>query len=109
MQWATAAESSPDEWKGKQLAGYTEPPDHGFRCKDAHFLLDMGRVEEEWKQFCLAVGADSVAHNPLYDSFAKRLNWMPVIREEMAPALADWTFDDLEKAGQGHGGPPSSE
>ena len=103
MQWATAAESSPDEWKGKQLAGYTEPPDHGFRCKDAHFLLDMGRVEEEWKQFCLAVGADSVAYNPLYDSFAKRLNWMPVIREEMAPALADWTFDDLEKLARGMG------
>ena len=103
MQWATAAESAPDEWKGKQLAGYTEPPDHGFRCKDANFLLDMGRVEEEWKQFCLAVGADDVAHNPLYDSFAKRLNWMPTIREEMAAALEDWTFDDLEKLARGMG------
>ena len=103
MQWATAAESAPDEWKGKQLAGYTEPPDHGFRCKDANFLLDMGRVEEEWKQFCLAVGADNVAYNPLYDSFAKRLNWMPTIREEMAAALEDWTFDDLEKLARGMG------
>ena len=104
MQWGTAAESNPDEWKGRQLSGYTDPPDHGFRCKDAHFLLDLGRVDEEWMEFCLAVGADQVANDPRFDTFAHRLNWLPTITDMMEPALSSWTFRRPGAAGPGHGG-----
>ena len=104
MQWGTAAESNPDEWKGRQLSGYTDPPDHGFRCKDAHFLLDLGRVDEEWRDFCIAVGADQVADDPRFDTFSHRLNWLPAIRDMMEPALSNWAFDDLEQLARGMGG-----
>lgn len=104
MQWGTAAESNPDEWKGRQLLGYTDPPDHGFRCKDAYFLLDLGRVDEEWRDFCMAVGANDVADDPRFDTFARRRNLLPTIMDMMAPAFSNWTFDELEQLARGMGG-----
>ena len=104
LQWATSAESTPDEWKGRQLSGYTDPPDHGFRCKDASFLLDLGRVEDEWRVFCLAIGADRVADDPRFDSFQKRTNLLPDLKDALDPILSEWGFDDLRELVLGLGG-----
>lgn len=103
-QWTIAAESNPDEWRGRPLSGYTEPPDHGYQCKDASFLLDVGRDDEAWKTFCTAVGAEHLATDPRFDDFIKRASDRMALQEALKPVLASWSFNDLRDLVQGMGG-----
>ncbi len=104
MQWALASESNPDEWRARPLSGYTEPPDHGFECRDARFLMDWGNQEEAWQLLCRALGAERLARDPRFDEWFKRLNHRAELAEELKPFLARWSFEDLQKLVRGMGG-----
>lgn len=95
LQWATAAESNPDEWHHRPLSGYTEPPDHGFQAKDRNFLFDMGRVEEEWEQLCQLLEAEHLLDDPRFESFRMRQRNSQALKEALGPIFANWDFEDL--------------
>ena len=104
MQFSFAAESNPEEWRGWPLTGYTEPPSLGYQCKDASFLLNLGRDEDPWKEFCKVIGAGHILTDPRFESNEQRtINRIAQI-EELNPYLADWSFDDLQQLVRGAGG-----
>ncbi len=102
MQYATTAESNPDEWRGRPLSGYAEPPDHAFQSKDTPFQMDFGRGEEEWKTFCLAVGAQEILEDPRFSGFRKRVHNFE-LRDAIRPFLSHWSFSDLQAMARGLG------
>ena len=102
MQYATAAESNPDHWRGRPLASYTERPDHGYQSKDGPFLMDFGRGEEEWRQFCMAIGAEEVMVDERFSDFRKRTH-NDDLRDAMSPITSKWSFDDLRDLARGLG------
>jgi crotonobetainyl-CoA:carnitine CoA-transferase CaiB-like acyl-CoA transferase len=104
MQWTIASETTPDAWRARPLSGYTEPPDHGFECKDAHFLMDWGNQNESWQTLCKILDAERLATDPRFDEWFKRLNNRAELAEELKPFLAKWSFDDLQHLVQGLGG-----
>lgn len=104
MQFSFSAESDPDQWRSWPLSGYTEPPAHGFHCKDASFLLDLGRARGWWDVFCQAVGADHVLTDPRFETVETRRSNEGALIEELGPSLAQWTFADLVQLVQGMGG-----
>ena len=104
MQWTMAAETTPDEWKARPISGYTEPPDHGFQCQDAHLLMDWGNQKEAWQTLCKVFNIEHLASDPRFDDWLKRLNNRAELAEELKPALAEWSFDDLQQLVQGMGG-----
>ncbi len=104
MQWTIAAETGPDEWRARPISGYTEPPDHGFQCKNAHFLMDWGNQNESWQTLCRMLDAEHIATDPRFDEWFKRLNNRAELAEELKPFLAKWNFDDLYQLVQGMGG-----
>ena len=104
MQWSIAAETNPDTWRARPLSGYTELPDHGFECQDAHFLMDWGNQNESWQTLCQMLDAEHIATDPRFDEWFKRLNNRAELAEELKPFLAKWKFDDLQQLVQGMGG-----
>jgi crotonobetainyl-CoA:carnitine CoA-transferase CaiB-like acyl-CoA transferase len=104
MQWTTAAESNPDEWRARPMSGYTEAPDHGFECKDANFLMDWGNQNDSWQILCTTLGAPQLGTDPRFDGWFKRLNNRAELADELKPFLASWSFDDLQQLVQGMGG-----
>jgi len=104
MQWSIAAETTPDEWRARPLSGYSEPPDHGFPCKDAHFLMDWGNQNESWQTLCRMLGAAHLATDPRFDEWFKRLNNRAELADELKPFLAQRSFNDLQQLVQGMGG-----
>jgi len=104
MQWTIAAETTPDEWRARPISGYTEPPDHGFQCQAAHFLMDWGNQNESWQTLCKVLDAEHIATDPRFDEWFKRLNNRAELAEELQPFLAKWSFDDLYHLVQGMGG-----
>ena len=104
MQWTTAAESNPDEWRARPLSGYTEAPDHGFECQDAHFLMDWGNQNDAWQILCTTLGAPQLGTDPRFNEWFKRLNNKAELAEALKPFLASWSFDDLQQLVQGMGG-----
>jgi len=104
MQWTIASETTPDAWKARPLSGYTESPDHGFQCKDAHFLMDWGNRNESWQILCKTLDAEHIATDPRFDEWFKRLNNRAELAEELKPFLATWSFADLQQLVQGMGG-----
>jgi len=104
MQWTIAAETTPDEWRSRPISGYTESPDHGFQCQDAHFLMDWGNQNESWQTLCRTLDAEHIATDSRFDEWFKRLNNRAELAEELKPFLAKWRFDDLQHLVQGMGG-----
>ncbi len=104
MQWTIASETAPDEWRARPVSGYSEPLDHGFQCKDAHFLMDWGNQNESWRLLCRTLDAEYIATDPRFDEWFKRLNNRAELAEELKPFLATWRFDDLQQLVQGMGG-----
>lgn len=104
MQWTTAAETMPDAWRARPLSGYSESPDHGFQCKDAHFLMDWGNQSESWQTLCKTLDAERLATDPRFDEWFKRLNNRAELAEELKPFLTTWDFADLQQLVQGMGG-----
>jgi crotonobetainyl-CoA:carnitine CoA-transferase CaiB-like acyl-CoA transferase len=98
------AESNPDRWKKDSLAGYTRPPEHGYRCKDAFFLLDISRSEEWWQVFCQAIAAEELLDDTRFANFDMRQDNRPELIHALAPYLAEWSFDDLREVVRGLGG-----
>src|SRR2546422_236011 len=96
--------NTPDEWRARPISGYTEAPDHGFQCKDAHFLMDWGNRTESWQTLCKALNAEYIATDPRFDEWFKRLNNAAELAKELKPFLANWSFDDLQQLIQGMGG-----
>ena len=104
MQWTIAAETTPDEWRARPISGYAEPPDHGFQCQDAHFLMDWGNQNESWQLLCKVLDVEHIATDPRFDEWFKRLNNRAELAEELQPFLARWSFDDLYHLVQSMGG-----
>lgn len=104
MQWTIASETAPDAWRARPISGYAELPDHGFQCKDAHFLMDWGNQNESWRILCRTLDAAHIATDPRFDEWFKRLNNGAELAEELKPFLAEWSFDDLQQLIQGMGG-----
>ncbi|MBI3799122.1 MAG: CoA transferase [Deltaproteobacteria bacterium] len=104
MQWTIAAETTPDAWRARPISGYTESPDHGFECKDAHFLMDWGNQNDSWQTLCKMLDAEHIATDPRFNEWFKRLNNRAELAEELKPFLAKWSFDDLQQVVQGMGG-----
>jgi crotonobetainyl-CoA:carnitine CoA-transferase CaiB-like acyl-CoA transferase len=104
LQWSIAAETNPDEWRARPLSGYGESPDHGFQCRDAHFLMDWGNQNESWQLLCKMLDADHIAIDPRFDEWFRRLNNRAELAEALKPVLATWGFDDLQPLVQGMGG-----
>jgi crotonobetainyl-CoA:carnitine CoA-transferase CaiB-like acyl-CoA transferase len=104
MQWTIAAETEPDAWRARPISGYTESPDHGFQCKDAHFLMDWGNQNASWQTLCKVLDAEHIATDPRFDEWFKRLNNRAELAEELKPFLTTWGFDDLQQLVQGMGG-----
>jgi crotonobetainyl-CoA:carnitine CoA-transferase CaiB-like acyl-CoA transferase len=104
MQWTIASETTPDEWRARPISGYSESPDHGFQCKDAHFLMDWGNQNESWQTLCRTLDAEYIATDPRFNEWFKRLNNRAELAEELKPFLAKWSFDDLQHLVQGMGG-----
>jgi crotonobetainyl-CoA:carnitine CoA-transferase CaiB-like acyl-CoA transferase len=99
-----AAESNPDRWAKESLAGYVRPPEHGFRCADAYFLLDISREAEQWALFCQMIGADAILEDPLFLDFDLRQDNGHLLVAAMAPYLASWQFAELNELVRGLGG-----
>ena len=95
MQWTTGAESDPDEWRGRPLAGYEEPPDHGYQSRDMPFLMDLGRGDEEFRRLCEIIGMAEVAEDPRFSGFRERAFNEPELKQTLNPALSQWGFEEL--------------
>ena len=104
MQWTIASETNPDEWRARPISGYTEAPDHGFQCKDAHFLMDWGNHNESWQLLCKTLDAEHLGADPRFNEWFKRLNNRAELATALQPFLAGWSFDDLQQLVQGMGG-----
>lgn len=60
-QWQLAAENDPDEWAGRQLLGYSEPPDSGFQLRDGAVLFSLRGDGEAWDKFFIALNRMDLA------------------------------------------------
>ena len=65
-QWQLAAENDPDEWAGRQLLGYTEPPDSGFQLRDGSVLFSLRGDGEAWDKFFIALNRMDLAADPRF-------------------------------------------
>jgi crotonobetainyl-CoA:carnitine CoA-transferase CaiB-like acyl-CoA transferase len=65
-QWQLAAENDPDEWAGRQLLGYTEPPDSGFQLRDGSVLFSLRGDGEAWDKFFIALDRMDLAADPRF-------------------------------------------
>jgi crotonobetainyl-CoA:carnitine CoA-transferase CaiB-like acyl-CoA transferase len=95
MQWTTGAESDPDEWVGRPLRGYAEPPDHGYLSRDMPFLMDLGRGDDEFRRLCDILGLPEMAADPRFCGFRERAFNEGALKEALNPALSQWSFADL--------------
>lgn len=65
-QWQLAAEKDPDDWTGRQLLGYTEPPDSGFQLRDGAVLFSLRGDGEAWDKFFIALDRPDLAADPRF-------------------------------------------
>ncbi|MEK7214489.1 MAG: CoA transferase, partial [Chloroflexota bacterium] len=95
MQWTTGAESNPDEWIGRPLKGYTEPPDHGYLSRDMPFLMDLGRGDDEFRRLCEILGLDHLPADPRFCGFRERAFNEQQLKDTLNPVLSQWDYEDL--------------
>lgn len=65
-QWQLAAKNDPDEWAGRQVLGYTEPPDSGFQLRDGAVLFSLRGNGEAWDKFFIALDRMDLAADPRF-------------------------------------------
>jgi crotonobetainyl-CoA:carnitine CoA-transferase CaiB-like acyl-CoA transferase len=87
-QWQLAAENDPDEWAGRQLLGYTEPPDSGFQLRDGAVLFSLRGDGEAWDKFFIALDRMDLAADPRF-----AVGNLLVINRDLEEAIRD----DLKK------------
>ena len=95
-QWNVAAESKPDEWRGLQLTGYADPPDHGFRTKDLGTLINFRQDEEAWQKFCRAIDAAFLIDDPRFTAENRRAN-DAALKSVLGAHLASWSYEDVRR------------
>ena len=95
MQWTTGAESNPDEWIGRPLRGYTEPPDHGYLSRDMPFLMDLGRGDDEFRRLCEILGVNDLPADPRFCGFRERAFNEQHLKDTLNPVLSGWDYEDL--------------
>jgi crotonobetainyl-CoA:carnitine CoA-transferase CaiB-like acyl-CoA transferase len=66
--------------------------------------MDWGNQNESWQLLCKMLDAGHIATDPRFDEWFKRLNNRAELAEALKPALARWSFDDLQPLVQGMGG-----
>jgi len=97
MQWDIAAESDPDEWRGRQLTAQDWPPDHGFQCADARCLIDLMTDGKAWAGLLRDIGCPELADDPRFstaEGLDLHVTELPALT---AARLLSWSFADLEK------------
>ncbi|MBI3757154.1 MAG: CoA transferase [Deltaproteobacteria bacterium] len=87
-QWQLAAENDPDEWAGRQLLGYTEPPDSGYQLRDGAVLFSLRGDGEAWDKFFIALDRMDLAADPRF-----AVSNLLVINRDLEAAIRD----DLKK------------
>ncbi len=87
-QWQLAAEHDPDEWAGRQLLGYTEPPDSGYQLRDGAVLFSLRGDGEAWDKFFIALDRMDLAADPRF-----AVGNLLVINRDLEAAIRD----DLKK------------
>lgn len=87
-QWQLAAENDPDEWAGRQVLGYTEPPDSGFQLRDGAVLFSLRGDGEAWDKFFIALDRMDLAADPRF-----AVGNLLVINRDLEVAIRD----DLKK------------
>jgi crotonobetainyl-CoA:carnitine CoA-transferase CaiB-like acyl-CoA transferase len=95
-QWQLAAENDPDEWAGRQLAGYTEAPDSGFALRDGRVLFSLRGDGEGWDRFFIALGRPDLAADPRFtvgNLLVINRDLEEVIRED----LQKWSVEDFRR------------
>jgi crotonobetainyl-CoA:carnitine CoA-transferase CaiB-like acyl-CoA transferase len=95
-QWQLAAENDPDEWEGRQLLGYTEPPDSGFQLRDGAVLFSLRGDGEAWDKFFIALNRMDLAADPRF-----AVGNLLVINRDLEAALRDdlkqWSVDEFRR------------
>jgi crotonobetainyl-CoA:carnitine CoA-transferase CaiB-like acyl-CoA transferase len=93
-QWQLAAENDPDEWAGRQLLGYTEPPDSGFQLRDGAVLFSLRGDGEAWDKFFIALDRMDLAADPRF-----AVGNLLVINRDLEEAIRDdlkkWTVEEF--------------
>jgi crotonobetainyl-CoA:carnitine CoA-transferase CaiB-like acyl-CoA transferase len=97
MQWATAAQSGPDAWLGRQLLAQDWPSDHGFQCADTRCLIDLRGNEEAWPGLLRDIGCDALAADPRFTSKTAIDLHGTLLPELTAARMSAWSFGDLER------------
>jgi crotonobetainyl-CoA:carnitine CoA-transferase CaiB-like acyl-CoA transferase len=76
----------PDRWEGFHCLARGEPPDYGYRTADEPFYFGQSyQSEQPWIDLCEFLGLPELAHDPRFDTRAKRT---PRIGE-LKPLLED--------------------
>ena len=93
-QWQLAAENDPDEWAGRQLLGYTEPPDSGFQLRDGAVLFSLRGDGEAWDRFFIALNRMDLAADPRF-----AVGNLLVINRDLEAALREdlkkWSIEEF--------------
>jgi crotonobetainyl-CoA:carnitine CoA-transferase CaiB-like acyl-CoA transferase len=93
-QWQLAAENDPDKWAGRQLLGYTEPPDSGFQLRDGAVLFSLRGDGEAWDKFFIALDRMDLAADPRF-----AVGNLLVINRDLEEAIRDdlkkWTVEEF--------------
>ena len=63
----------PDRWEGFHCLARGEPPDYGYRTADEPFYFGQSyQSEQPWVELCDFLGLPGLAHDPRFDTRAKR-------------------------------------
>jgi crotonobetainyl-CoA:carnitine CoA-transferase CaiB-like acyl-CoA transferase len=93
-QWQLAAENDPDDWAGRQLAGYTESPDSGFELRDGRVLFSLRGDGEGWDRFFIAIGRPDLAADPRF-TVGSLLVINRDLEKEIRDDLRKWRVEDF--------------
>ncbi len=93
-QWQLAAEHEPDQWAGRQLLGYTEPPDSGFQLRDGAVLFSLRGDGEAWDKFFIALNRMDLTADPRF-----AVSNLLVINRDLEEAIRDdlkqWSVEEF--------------
>jgi len=69
----SSACDQPDRWEGFHCLARGEPPDYGYRTADEPFYFGQSYDSEQpWIELCQFLGLPELAHDPRFDTRAKR-------------------------------------
>jgi crotonobetainyl-CoA:carnitine CoA-transferase CaiB-like acyl-CoA transferase len=99
VQWALAAEHSPDQWDGRQLRGLTDPPDFGFPTADGPVLMNI-RGAEGWIKLLIALDRSDLFLDPRFEDSAKIQANLREFQDVARETLERTPYEDLRRAVQ---------